>query len=54
VRHVAIFADRGEAGERAAMIATKAFHAQGRKVVVRFPSIGKDFNDELRSRRDGP
>jgi DNA primase len=53
VRYVALFADRGEAGERAAHIASKAFRAQKRKVAIRFPSIGKDWNDELRARRDG-
>jgi DNA primase len=53
VRNVAVFADRGEAGERAAAIASKAFHEQGRKVAVRFPARGKDFNDELRVRRNG-
>jgi DNA primase len=40
VRNVAIFADRGEAGERAAEIAASSLHRQGRKVAVRFPSIG--------------
>ncbi len=53
VRNVALFADRGEAGERAALIASRAFHEQKRKVTVRFPKIGKDFNDELKARRNG-
>jgi DNA primase len=53
VRNVALFADRGEAGERAAAIARRAFHEQGRKVVVRFAQRGKDFNDELKARRHG-
>lgn len=53
VRNVALFADRGEAGERAAVVATKAFHEQRRMVAVRFPSRGKDFNDELNTRRHG-
>ena len=52
-RAVAIFADRGEAGERAAAIAAKTLHGQRRKVAVRFPAIGKDFNDELKARRNG-
>lgn len=52
-RNVALFADRGEAGERAATIASRVFHEQGRKVAVRFPSRGKDFNDELKARRHG-
>jgi DNA primase len=50
---VAIFADRGEAGERAADAACAAFRSQRRKVTVRYPSQGKDFNDELRARRHG-
>lgn len=53
VRNVALFADKGEAGERAAEIAMRAFHEQGRKVVVRFAHRGKDFNDELKARRHG-
>lgn len=53
VRNVAIFADRGEAGERAAAIASRAFHEQKRKVAVRYAAQGKDFNDELRARRNG-
>jgi DNA primase len=51
VRNVALFADRGDAGERAAMIAAQAFREQKRRVAVRFPEIGKDFNDELKARR---
>lgn len=53
VRNVALFADKGGAGEQAAKIARRAFHDQGRKVAVRFPELGKDFNDELRARRYG-
>ncbi len=53
VRNVALFADRGEAGERAASIASRVFHEQKRKVTVRFSKIGKDFNDELKARRNG-
>jgi len=51
--NVALFADCGEAGERAALVASRVFHEQGRKVAVRFPSRGKDFNDELKARRHG-
>ena len=51
---VAVFADRGEAGERAAEAACATLHSQHRKVTVRYPAMGKDFNDELRARRDGP
>jgi len=50
VRFVAIFADHGAAGAEAADKASEAMHAQGRKVTVRVPSIGKDFNDELKAR----
>ncbi|MGD9659393.1 MAG: toprim domain-containing protein, partial [Methylocystis sp.] len=53
VRNVAIFADRGEAGERAAAMASRVLHEQGRKVAIRFPLRGKDFNDELKARRRG-
>jgi DNA primase len=50
VRQVAIFADRGAAGEAAAEKARETFRLQGRKVTVRLPAIGKDFNDELKAR----
>ncbi len=50
VRQVAIFADRGRAGETAAEKAREAMRLQGRKVTVRFPAIGKNFNDELKAR----
>jgi DNA primase len=53
VRNVAIFADRGEAGEAAAEKARLHFCQLGRRVAVRFPASGKDFNDEARARRDG-
>ena len=52
-RNVAIFADRGGAGEGAAEKARLVFRQLGRRVAVRFPSIGKDFNDELKARRNG-
>lgn len=51
VRHVILFADRGAAGELAAAKAEEAFRRQRRKVSVRYPDVGGDFNDELRSRR---
>ncbi|MCP4097751.1 MAG: hypothetical protein GY748_16070 [Planctomycetaceae bacterium] len=52
-RNVVIFGDRGRAGEEATAKARQMFKSQGRKVAVRFPQIGDDFNDELRVRRDG-
>jgi DNA primase len=51
ISHVAIFADRGSAGEAAAKKARSEFHAQRRKVSVRLPEIGDDFNDQLKARR---
>ena len=53
VRKVVIFADRGAAGEEAAEKARRSFRLRGRKVAVCFPSIGKDFNDELKAKRNG-
>ena len=50
---VIVFADRGEAGEKAAETARREFRAQGRKVAVKFPAVGDDFNDMLRARRNG-
>jgi DNA primase len=50
ISHVAIFADRGSAGETAAKKARAEFRAQRRRVSVRFPASGKDFNDELKAR----
>lgn len=52
VHHVAIFADRGVAGEAAAEKARETLRLQGRKVTVRLPAIGKDFNDELKARHE--
>ncbi len=52
VSRVVIFADRGRAGEDAASKARHAFRSQGRKVAVRFPDIGEDFNDELKAIRN--
>jgi DNA primase len=51
---IVVFADRGEVGERAATLACTALRLQGRTVAVRYPNAGKDFNDELRRRRNGP
>ncbi len=51
VRYVAVFGDKGPAGEAAAEKARAAFHAHRRQVTVRFPTVGKDFNDELMARR---
>lgn len=53
IRNVVIFGDRGAAGETAAAKACQIYRSQGRKVAVRFPEIGDDFNDELRARRNG-
>lgn len=53
VRQVVVFGDKGKAGEDAAAKARQIFRSQGRKVNVRFPEIGGDFNDELRARRNG-
>ncbi len=41
VRDVVIFADRGEAGEEAAEKARISFRSRGRRVAIRFPSMGK-------------
>ena len=54
VRHVVIFADHGKAGEDAADKARATFRLAGRKVAVRFPEVGKDFNDQLKASRDEP
>lgn len=53
VRNVVIFGDRGATGEAAAAKACQIYRSQGRKVVVRFPEVGDDFNDELKARRNG-
>ena len=53
VGNVVVFADRGAAGENAAEEARVAFHAQRRRVAVRFPHSGTDFNDQLKARRRG-
>ncbi|WP_156959018.1 CHC2 zinc finger domain-containing protein [Labrenzia sp. DG1229] len=52
VGRVVVFADRGRAGEDAAVKARHAFRSQGRKVVVRFPDAGEDFNDALKAMRN--
>jgi DNA primase len=51
ISNVVIFADRGKVGEVAAAKAAREFRSQRRRVSIRFPQIGKDFNDELRARR---
>ena len=53
VRNVVLFGDRGAAGEEAAENARSIIRSQGRRVAVCFPSIGKDFNDELKAKRRG-
>jgi DNA primase len=53
VREVALFADRGAAGESAARAAANVFRDQHRKVAIRYAREGKDFNDELKARRRG-
>jgi len=50
VRRIIVFADNGAPGELAAEKATRVHHDAGRVVDVHFPSIGDDFNDELRAR----
>lgn len=47
---VMIFADRDEAGVRAAQKAKLAYEAAGRLVEIVWPKIGTDFNDDLRAR----
>ncbi len=53
VRQVAIFADRGAAGEAAADRAAALFRGERRRVAVRFSPSGNDWNDHLRALRDG-
>lgn len=53
VRNVVVFGDCGSAGEAAAAKACQIYRSQGRKVAVRFPELGDDFNDELRAKRNG-
>jgi DNA primase len=53
IANVVIFADRGAVGEQAAEKARAAFHEQRRRVVVRFPQLGEDFNDQLQAHRRG-
>jgi DNA primase len=53
-RNVAIFADKGEAGERAAALAVETFGKQGRRIAVKFaPGSAKDWNDHLKALRRG-
>jgi putative DNA primase/helicase len=53
VKRVVIFADNGEAGIEAAEKAKAALFAQNRCVAIRYPTIGKDWNDEIRARKGG-
>lgn len=54
VKRVVIYADNGEAGERAADKAAAVFHGQGRKVTISRPIDGYgDFNDYLRVQAGG-
>lgn len=48
VHRVVIFADHGDAGVTAAEKAATTFRQQRRKVAIEFPTLGKDFNDQLR------
>ena len=50
VRHVVLFADRGEAGEQAGDKARETFTRQGLQVTLHLPELGDDWNDELRER----
>lgn len=55
VRNIVIFGDRGEAGEKAADAARESYRGRGYRVAVRVTPTAehKDWNDVLRSRRDG-
>jgi hypothetical protein len=48
VRRVVIFGDRG--AEAQAERARAAYAAEGREVEIRYPEVGKDFNDTLLAR----
>ena len=53
VKHVRIYADNGEAGERNAERAAQTFHRQGRRVtIVRPADIHGDFNDCLQDQAE--
>ncbi len=47
VEHVIIFGDRDEPGRVAARKAEAVFRRQGRKVTIRFPGRGEDWNGAL-------
>lgn len=47
VRAVAIAADNGDPGERAAQIASRRFIMEGRTATIARPRVGNDFNDVL-------
>ncbi len=50
VREVIIFADNDQPGREAAERTAHVHDRSGRRVQIRLPSIGKDFNDELISK----
>jgi hypothetical protein len=49
VKRVVIFADNGAPGIEAAEKAKQAQFEQNRRVAIRYPTIGKDWNDELQA-----
>lgn len=51
VRNVVIFADHGEAGEKAAIKAQTRYSKEGRDVSIVLPEHGQDFNDMIRAPR---
>ncbi|MCE1237674.1 MAG: CHC2 zinc finger domain-containing protein [Hyphomicrobiales bacterium] len=53
IKRVALFADRGAAGEAAAAKAAALFRSERRQVTVRLSPTGNDWNDHLRALRDG-
>src|ERR1019366_7259875 len=48
-RHVVIFADNDRAGLEAAEQTARLHRYLGRTAEIRLPSVGNDFNDELKS-----
>jgi len=50
VREVTIFADNDPPGHEAAERTAHLHEGSGRHVQIRLPSIGKDFNDELKAK----
>ncbi len=49
IQNVVIFADKGEAGILASQKASTVFRRQGKKVALRFPEYGDDWNDHLKA-----